>query len=95
MCACLSVCVPHMGRQPWGEKAGSRRPDLESQQPGTSHGVLGTELRSSERAANILNCESFFQYLLVLFCVCSFETRSHVGQGSLEFTKSLKLTLNS
>lgn len=47
--------------------------------------VLGIELRSSERASNILNCESFLQFLLVCVCVCSFEAKSHVVQAGLEF----------
>lgn len=47
--------------------------------------VHGTELRSSERTANILNCESFFQVLLVYFVFCSFETRSHGVQAGLAF----------
>lgn len=38
--------------------------------------VQGPELRSSERAANILNYVSLLQVLLVYFVFCSFETRS-------------------
>jgi hypothetical protein len=52
--------------------AGTRRGmNWSYRQLGASCWELGTEFGSSERAANILNCETFLQFLLDFF-MCLF-----------------------